>query len=251
VERIVAASRAAIGLLTRLPIGTRIATVPGAAAFGVVGAAAGAIAAVPLFLLAGPAREPVLAAISGVAVLVLLSGAIHLDGLADTADALMAPDAGAAERARKDPAVGPGGIVAVVLILAADVAALGSIATGGRALDAAWTLIAASGLARLSPVLLVRAPRAGREPGLGAWFASNVTPLDRMLAAITAAGLIVLLAITTTNGIALAAIGGVVVGLLAGWAVVTRRGGVDGDALGASIEIAFVSILASVAVAGS
>ena len=69
--------------------------------------------------------------------LAAVSGGLHLDGLADTADALVAPDAYAAERAREDPSVGPGGAVALLVVLGAEVAALASRdgvvgARGGR-----------------------------------------------------------------------------------------------------------------------
>ena len=45
------------------------------------------------------------AAISALAIVAILSGGLHLDGLADTSDALAAP-AGAADRARTDPRAG-------------------------------------------------------------------------------------------------------------------------------------------------
>ena len=50
------------------------------------------------------------AAISALAIVAILSGGLHLDGLADTSDALAAP-AGAADRARTDPRAGTAGVV--------------------------------------------------------------------------------------------------------------------------------------------
>ena len=236
-----------MGLLTRLPIGASVASHPGAAAFGIVGAVMGAIAAVPLLALAGPASEPVLAAIAGVSTMVVLSGGMHLDGLADTADALMASDALAAERARKDPAVGPGGLVAVVLTIAAEVAALASVAASAP-LTAAVTLVAAAGIARVTPVLLARTVRSGPSAaGLGSWFVGQVTSVGAALATLTFGGLVALTAITTTTPIAFATLVGGVLGLAAGRAVVARRGA-DGDSLGASVEVTFVAVLSAVAV---
>jgi adenosylcobinamide-GDP ribazoletransferase len=247
-QRIRTESRGAIGLLTRLPIGPSVASHPGAAAFGVVGAVMGAIAAVPLLALAGPASEPVLGAIAAESVVVVLSGAMHLDGLADTADALVARDAVAAERARKDPAVGPGGLVAVVLTIAAEVAALASIAASSP-LIAAVTLVAAAGIARVTPVLLARMVPSGLStPGLGSWFVGQVTSTSAAIAALTFAGLVALAAIVTTTPIAFATLMGGVLGLAAGRAVVAQRG-IDGDSLGASVEITFVAVLSAVAVA--
>jgi adenosylcobinamide-GDP ribazoletransferase len=242
-------SRGAVGLLTRLPIGGGIAARPGAAAFGVVGAVVGLIAAVPFLALAGLAHEPVIAAIAAVAVLVVLTGAMHLDGLADTADALVAPDATAAERARKDPGVGPGGVITVVLTVLAEVAALTSIAMTGTPLDAAWTIVVAAGMARVAPVLLVRAGTPGAPAtGLGSWFVSQVTVVDAVIGTGTVAVLVALMAVATTTWLALGTLTGAVLGLAVAWAVIARRGGPDGDSLGASVEITFVAILATAAI---
>jgi adenosylcobinamide-GDP ribazoletransferase len=249
-ERIVAESRAAIGLLTRVPIGRATVDRPGAAAFGAIGALLAGVAAIPFVALVGGAREPVLGAIAAISVIALLSGAIHLDGLADTADALLARDGAAAERARKDPAAGPGGVAAVVLTVAAEVAALASIATSGSALAGGWTIVAAGGMARVVPVLLPwLGGRASDPAGLGSWFTNQLGAPDIAIAGLTAIGLVVLLAVATAPTIALAAGVGAAVGLLASWALVARRGGLDGDSFGASVELTFVAILASVAVA--
>jgi adenosylcobinamide-GDP ribazoletransferase len=251
--RIVAESRAAIGLLTRIPVARRTVDRPGAAAFAVVGAGIAAVAAVPLLALAGPAREPLLAAIASVAVVVVLTGAMHLDGLADTADALLARDRVAAERARKDPAVGPGGVVAVVLVLAGEVAALASIASTGGPVPAAWTLVAAAGVARSVPVLLARSVGAADgsdcPDGLGAWFTTHVTFADAAIAIITVAGLVGIVAFATGPVVAAATVVGGAIGLALGRAVVARRDGLDGDVFGASVELTFVAIVATVAVA--
>jgi adenosylcobinamide-GDP ribazoletransferase len=259
--RIIVESRAAIGLLTRIPVARRSVDRPGAAAFAVVGAGIAALAAVPFLALGGPAREPLLAAIAAVAVIVVLTGAMHLDGLADTADALVAPDRAAAERARKDPAVGPGGVVAVVLVVAGEVAALASLASTADPATAAWTLVAAAGVARSVPVFLARSlgsahGSAGLDgsdgsdgsDGLGAWFASHVTFVDAAVASATVALLVGIVAVATTPLIAAATVVGGVIGMALGRAVVARRGGLDGDAFGASVELTFVAILATVAV---
>jgi adenosylcobinamide-GDP ribazoletransferase len=256
--RIIVESRAAIGLLTRIPVARRNVDRPGAAAFGAVGAGIAAVAAVPLLALAGPAREPLLAAIAAVGVIVVLTGAMHLDGLADTADALLARDPVAAERARKDPAVGPGGVVALVLVVAAEVAALASIASTGEPATAAWTLVAAAGVARSVPVFLARlvGPADGSagvdgsdgSDGLGAWFAGHVTSVDAAIAIVTVALLVGIVAIAATSVLAAATVVGGVIGTALGRAVAARRGGLDGDAFGASVELTFVAIVATVAV---
>jgi adenosylcobinamide-GDP ribazoletransferase len=174
---------------------------------------------------------------------------MHLVGLADTADALLARDPAAAERARKDPAVGPGGVIAVVLVIAGEIAALASIASTGDPVTAAWTLVAAAGIARSVPVFLARSvgPADGSD-GLGAWFTSHVTSIDAAIAVVTVALLVGVVAVATSPVVAVATVGGGAIGLALSRTVVARRGGLDGDAFGASVELTFVAILATVAV---
>jgi adenosylcobinamide-GDP ribazoletransferase len=109
--------RAAVGFLTRLPVSVPAADGDrtGAGAFGLVGAAIGLLAAVPVVLLAPHLALP--AAVLALLVNVIASGGLHLDGLADTADALAAPTPDAAERARTDPRTGAAGVAALVLDL--------------------------------------------------------------------------------------------------------------------------------------
>jgi adenosylcobinamide-GDP ribazoletransferase len=248
-SRIGEESRAALGVLTRIPVAERMPERPGAAAFGVVGIVIAAIAAIPLVVLGGPLDEPGLASIAAIAVMVALSGALHLDGLADTADALLARDKESAERARKDPAVGPGGLAAVVLVLVAELAALGSLVASLPTLSVAWILVAAAGVSRVVPVALVWAtPRAARSAGLGTWFADRIGLPDVAIAMVSVVAVVVALAIAVGPAVAVDLVIGAMVGVAADWLVAWRRGGLDGDVLGASIELAFVAMLTATAV---
>lgn len=254
---VVATVLAAIGLLTRLRVGG-VADVPGAAAFALVGAVIGGLAAVALGLLA-QAGEPVLGAIAAVASLAAVSGGLHLDGLADTADALVAPDAYAAERAREDPAVGPGGAVALLLVLGAQVAALASVTATWGPLVAASVVVVGGALSRWLPVLAVvlLRDRVGHD-GLGAWFSDAVSGRDAIVGAVTVALTVVIgtalggwaVGGSAMGGWALgaAALIGVAVGLAATALVVRARGRLDGDGLGACVEIALLATLVGVAV---
>ena len=134
---------AALAFLTRLPIPARwlIDDRTGAATFGLAGAAIGAVAGLPLVLFGQGHPGP--AAVVALAIVAVLSGGLHLDGLADTADALAAP-AGAADRARTDPRAGTAGVVAVVLILLIDAALLTELASSGGWIAAAATITAAA-----------------------------------------------------------------------------------------------------------
>jgi adenosylcobinamide-GDP ribazoletransferase len=240
--------RAAFGLLTRLPVRVADTTDPGAAAYALVGAVIGFVAAVPLALLT-LAGEPVLGAIAGVASLAAVSGGLHLDGLADTADALIAPDAVGAERARRDPAVGPGGAATLVLVLGGQVAALASVSASSGALVAGAILVTGGAVSRWLPVLAVTTlrHRVARD-GLGAWFGARVSTGDAAVGGGTAAIVAGLGAVLAGWPVALAGLGGAVLGLAGTALIASARGQLDGDGLGASVEITMTATVVLLAV---
>ncbi len=247
-----AETRAAIGLLTRLPVaGTRAADsdASGAVAFPLVGGLSGAIGALPL-VLAG-ALEPVLGSLLAIGLLAILTGALHLDGLADTADALLARDAERAERARKDPAVGPGGAIALILVLGLETAALAAIVASSGGRFAAAALIVAAAVSRALPVVAIVTRRGAlATDGFGAWFAARVRPSAAVIAIVLAAAITG--AIAVVAGSAVLAVGGLVgaaIGLLATVAIVAGRGRLDGDGMGAIVELTLAATLTFVALA--
>ena len=247
--------RAAIGLLTRIPIrnpGTAIASRAGAAVFPLVGLGIGLLAAVPLSTLGG--TEPVLAAIAALGLAALVSGGLHLDGLADTTDALMVPDPARAEAARRDPRVGSGGVIALILVIGAEVAAIVSvIGSDGAAISAATVVIALT-VSRALPVVaaaVLRAPSGSPSGGSGTWFADQVGPRDALVAtglAVLGCGLVA--AVVGLPMLAMVALVGGITGGLVTAAIRAARGGLDGDGLGASIELTTLAVLATMAVVG-
>lgn len=243
--------RGAVTLLTRIPVGVVLTDGPGAAAFGLVGGFVGLVGAVPLVVLAGPLAEPWLGAIAAVATIAVVTGAMHLDGLADTADALTAGDAAAAERARKDPALGPAGVVAIGLAMAAEIAALGSLTETVGALATGCVLTAVGAISRILPVLATRAA-GGVLDGLGAWFAQRITTAAVVFA--TGSAVVIVLGaawLAAPAGwvVTVAAGGAAVLGALVGSVIVARRGGLDGDGMGAIVELSVLAGLASAALA--
>jgi adenosylcobinamide-GDP ribazoletransferase len=242
--------RAALSMLTRIPVaaaGDDDET--GAAAYGLVGTLLGVFAAIPVALLSG--AVPTLAAILAVGTLAIVSGGLHLDGLADTADALMAPDPMRAEAARKDPGIGSGGVVALILVLAAQVAGLVSVMTVGGTAVAVAACVAAGAASRTLPVVLAWAGR-GRGPaaGLGTWFLARVGPIDLAGAVLTTAVVTVIVAsFAGSVAVLLAVAFGSILGLAAAFGLVHARGQVDGDLLGATVEIGFAAIVGTMAVA--
>lgn len=244
----VASVRAALGLLTRLPMGGVAPDDAGAAAFAVVGTALGCLGAIPLVLLAR-ADEPVLGAIASVALLAAVSGGLHLDGLADTADAMIAPDPPAAERARKDPAVGPGGAVTLLVVLGGQVAALVSLTGSSGPMVAGSIVVVAGSVSRWLPVVAVVLLRRRVGPdGLAAWFSARVSTGDAVIGAATAALTIGIAAALAGWAIVVGALIGTSVGIVATALIAHVRGRLDGDGLGASVEIALTATVVGLAV---
>ena len=241
--------RAALALLTRLPVRPDERMATGAAAFPVVGAIVGVAGLVPLVL--GAAVEPVLSSLLAVAAMALLTGALHLDGLADTADALLAPDLTTAERARKDPAVGPGGAVALILVLGVEVAALTSLVTSAGVATAGAALVVAAVVARTLPVVaaVLARSRAGGG-GFGSWFVARVGRGDAVVAVVAAVLVTAGLSVATRSlGVALGGLIGAGAGLAIAAAIVQGRRRLDGDGLGAIIELTVAASLAAAAFA--
>jgi adenosylcobinamide-GDP ribazoletransferase len=251
--------RAAVAALTRVPVAVPDPGRTGAAAFGLVGAGLGLAAVVPIVALGGVA--PVAASIVAVAVLVAGSGALHVDGLADTADALLATDRDAAERARKDPAVGPGGVAAVGLVLALQVGSLLAVVEASAWLAAAACILAGT-ISRAIPVLVAAtaSPAATIADGWGQRFAAGVTGGAAAAAGTTVvvvgAGVVAVALAATRDeraaiGLATGGVVAVLVSLGLGRLVVRLRGRLDGDALGAGVELAVAGALLSVATASA
>jgi adenosylcobinamide-GDP ribazoletransferase len=248
---------AAMAFLTRIPVGGA-ADAPaslGAAAFGLVGAGIGLLGAIPLLLVGGPA--PLLAAVLAIALVALVSGGLHLDGLADTADALAAHGGERAERARRDPAIGAAGAVAVVIVLLLEVAGLAQVVAegGAGALDgavaAAVVLVVAAGWGRAVAVgLAVFARPPAGSAGLGAGFAAAIRPPDELLAAAVPIAIWVVASVIAGSAALAAGMGaGLAAGALLAAGVVRARGSLDGDALGAAVELAEAAVIAAGAIA--
>ena len=238
---------AATAFLTRVPVAS-VSGRTGSAAFGLVGGLLGLVASVPLLVLA-PAH-PVLGAIAAIAILAVLSGGLHLDGLADTFDALAAPSGGA-DRARTDPRAGTAGLIAVVLVLGVDVAALAEL--GGRgALPAAVALVAAATVSRAAAPAWGALVGRDRAPaaGLGTWFAASTSGLAAAVAVASAAILVLVGVEVAGPRVALAAGIGVLLGSVLTAMIVAARRQLDGDGYGALVEITFAAVLGAAAVIG-
>lgn len=199
----------------------------------------------------GPRR--LLGAALAVALLALLTGGLHLDGLADTADGLGSrrPAADALDIMKRSD-VGPMGVAALVLVLLIQVTALAAVPGGPAA--AGLALVLASVTGRVA-IVLATGSRSARPGGFGALVARQTTARARLLSAVLPGCAIVAVGIGF-GGVELAARGlaAAAVGLLAGSAVrliaVRRLDGVTGDVFGAVAEISAAATLVMCALAG-
>jgi adenosylcobinamide-GDP ribazoletransferase len=210
--------------------------------FPVVGALVGVIVALAAAL--GARIDPWLGALAATVAWVAVTGALHLDGLADLADAL-----GAAHRSRerfldvlRDSHVGSFGAIALVVAIAAKLVLLAIVL--GRAPDPALlasSLAMIGAWARYGAVLWSRTlpPLA---PGLAERFAWRASALELWAwgAAQLALGLAAGLAWSLAAPLALGA----------WWLYLRFRvGGMSGDCLGAGVELTEIALLLALVIA--
>ncbi|HEY3896632.1 MAG TPA: adenosylcobinamide-GDP ribazoletransferase [Pseudonocardiaceae bacterium] len=240
------ALRLALSWLTVMPVGTlptvdRITARRALYWAPVVGAGLGLLAAVALASLHALGTPPLLAGLVVVAAHAGLTRGIHLDGLADTADGLGCyGEPRRALEVMRDGSTGPFGVVALVLVLTTQAAALGALAGSGRLIPVVLAMTA--GRAAFSWCARKGVPPA-RPNGLGALVAGSQPPA----VAVTWALLLLvggLLAVPGRpwQGSAAVALAGLAVA--AGAAHTHRRfGGVTGDVLGAAGELSTTVVL--------
>jgi adenosylcobinamide-GDP ribazoletransferase len=253
------AARLSVGTLTILPAGmpSRVDREVGGRAMAVgpvVGMLVGGIAAavVALAQLLKPEAD-LLAAVLGVLVVAGLSGGLHLDGLADFADALGSRrDRETMLRIMKQSDIGPFGVVAIVGVLLLDVAAL----TACLQANFGWqALLIATTASRLTlPWSCRTSIPAARPDGLGSFVAATVRPRTATLT--TAATLAATIALSCVGGApdvlrltgtAAAVLLAVATSLLTSRRAVRALGGTTGDVLGATVELALPVALVTLA----
>jgi adenosylcobinamide-GDP ribazoletransferase len=224
--------RSAVAFLTVVPIaaeagrpGERL----GRAYFPAIGALLGLVAGV-CFVLVAALTAPLIAAVAATAVLAVLTGALHLDGVADAADGLFGgKDVAGRLALMRDPRVGSFGLVAVILVLVGDVAALASMSPP----QALLALVIAGAISRWALLLMIATLPYVREAGLGVAAAGAHRFFDVVLGSAIAA-IVGLLAWRFAIAAALIA---VVITLAIRAIARSRIGGATGDVYGATAEL--------------
>lgn len=247
--------RLALGTLTAVPVrvgqadrataGRAMALAP------LVGAGLGLGAAVAGWAVRAWTGADPLAATAALAALAALSRGLHLDGLADTADGLGSnKPAAEALQVMKRSDIGPFGVVTLVFVVAAQIAALSNAYAHGRGTVA---LIVAAVAGRLAITVACTAPiPAARPDGLGAWVAGSVRPRTAIPVGVAAVAASVLLGFGVDAGTAVLAGSAVALGTAAALLLlvhcVRRLGGISGDVLGALVEVSVTGALVVLAV---
>jgi adenosylcobinamide-GDP ribazoletransferase len=235
--------RSAMAFLTVIPIAAhdgKPAARLGRAYFPAVGALLGLVAGA-VFALTAAITNQMLGAVAAVALMAVLTGGLHLDGVADAADGLFGRgDTEQRLLTMRDPRVGSFGAIALIVVLLGDVAALSAMAPG-RAIVA---LVIGGALSRWAMLWVVAFLPYVREAGLGVAAAGTNRAFDLMLGSALAA-----LACLLDWRRALVAL--LLVGLTAVIVsgVARRRiGGATGDIYGATTELCQLAALIAFAV---
>jgi len=227
---------AALSFLTAVPVGRRAAIVDadlrrGTALFPLIGAVVGALTALvgwgtSLLLPSVPA------AVFAVAAGVVMTGAMHLDGLADTADGVGAALAGRDPiQVMADPRLGTFGGAALVLDLVLKISVLAALIGEGRF---PWAVVAAGALGRGSVLGLSIALRySGPPDGAGVWV--NPPARGRSLAGLAVCAVIGA-ASAGPRFVPMLAVATIVCGLIGRWSS-RHLAGMRGDTFGAAVEL--------------
>jgi adenosylcobinamide-GDP ribazoletransferase len=237
---------AATAFFTRIPVTTPASCSGRLAdavwAFPLVGAGIGGIAACAFLLaqLFGLRDWP--AAILTLLASIVLTGALHEDGIADTADGLIGGhDRDQRLAIMRDSRHGTFGVLALVLSVMLRAAALAGI---GEAIHAGLALIAAHAGSRAILPFAMRMMAPARADGLAA--AAGRPPTPHALAALAIGLLITLAALGPGRGAVALGLAGAAVFTLG---VLVRRsiGGYTGDVLGAFQQIGEIVVLLTAA----
>jgi adenosylcobinamide-GDP ribazoletransferase len=234
----------ALQFLTSLPV--TLKAEPNAADWGRSAVAYPLIGLLIGLLLAGMQQlaghaDPLLQAALLTAAWALVTGGLHLDGLADSADAWVG---GHGDRERtlaimKDPRSGPAAVSTLVLTLLLKCAALAALIKTGIG----PALLLAPVLGRSALVALLSSTPYVRAGGMGAAIAAHLPRAAAVSVLLLVAGGGVLAGQAGVLALAVA----VAAWVILRWIMMRRLGGMTGDTLGAAVELTELAVLVALA----
>jgi cobalamin 5'-phosphate synthase/cobalamin synthase len=233
---------AAASFLTRLPIDRRGIVGPadvarGVVVFPVVGASVGASAAAVAWVL-GSAFPAGVVGVGAVAVELVLTGGLHVDGLADTFDGYGGETRERALEIMRDHAIGAYGAAAIAVDLLGKTVVITALVQRAGGL---WMLIAAGAVSRAAAgVLGSVVPYARPSGGTGGVLGEHGRPAWAVWAG--SIGLGIAWASAGVRGLIACVAAAAAAGVWA-WRCRRRLGGMTGDTLGTAVEMTEVIVL--------
>ncbi|MEM9987885.1 MAG: adenosylcobinamide-GDP ribazoletransferase [Pseudomonadota bacterium] len=225
----------ALQFLTRWPVKTDQLYSPARMAAAVryyplVGICVGGLSA-SVFLFAALIFPAPIAILLAITAGLIVTGAFHEDGLADTFDGI---GGGLTQEKSleimRDSRLGTYGTLALLMMLAVKVAALISLPPSMVPL----ALISAHGLSRLSSITVIATSRYVRAEGTGKPVSQGVSPLSFLIAMATGGLLMVIWGVFHPPMVLIGAMGGLILGHILMRLFFERKiGGYTGDTLGA------------------
>ena len=242
----------AAAFFTCLPLGRgapRFRAVDTLPIWPVVGLAIGLAAGIDLAIARWLGAAPWLAAVVGLLTAVVLTGALHEDGLADTTDAFGVANADRTRRLEilRDSRIGTYGALALMFSLLLRVAALTQIVVVAGTGAGLLALAATHALSRGTMVWPINGSKPARSDGLGAALGSPPAAIAGWTLAI--GGGIAFVALLAVAPLAALLSPPLAVALAAGMTSVARQriGGYTGDTLGATQQVVEIAVLMLVA----
>jgi adenosylcobinamide-GDP ribazoletransferase len=231
----------AVQFLTRLPVPGGDYRLEAAVVWlPLVGCLLGAVLAMVDWAMRWLQAPALLASTVVVVLLLMLTGALHVDGLMDTCDAVLVH--ATPERRleiMRDPRVGAFGVAGLVSVIVLKIASVDALADAIRP----FLLILAPGLGRWAIVLVASLFPYGRKNGLGAPLKAAATPRALVVASLVP---LVGCVLVWPAGIIGAAVGALLALALGRW-LMRQLPGLTGDCYGAVCEVVETGVWLSAA----
>ena len=218
----------------------------------VVGVVLGALAWSVGWAAAGTGGSPQLAAVLTVTVFAILTRGLHLDGLADVADALGSRrPADEARQIMRRSDIGPFGVLAIVFSALLQVTALEVVYSRSITASAAVTVIGAAVISRTAVTTACRRGQPAAPDGLGSHAVGSVPAALAVTVLVLAVAATVAAAALVSGDAAVTALIAAVIALalsdLWRYHCVRRLGAVTGDVLGSIEQVTATTFLVVIA----
>lgn len=240
--------RIAVGFLTVLPIGPsadiddhRAGLRFGARAFPLAGLVIGLFGALVYAVAHMLHLPPEAAGFIAIGAMTVLTGAIHEDGLADTADGAMAREHMPERLAiMRDSRIGTFGTLSLIIVVGIKTGIIGAI---GWPDQVAPLLIGCAAASRAVLPAMMRLMRPARGDGLA--FAAGRPEENQVVMAAVLGGVFALLLLGLGAGL-VAIVAGICAAATVAWIAQKRLGGVTGDVLGAAQQVTEAAMMLAV-----